>query len=94
MTMSLDLNFVDLPEKKMGGERNRSRIRLETLADALRAQRGKWAEWPWPSSSPYQTGNHINHGRYASLPSEEFQATVRNRVLYVRARTEEEMRQL
>ncbi|AON96777.1 hypothetical protein BI081_gp026 [Mycobacterium phage Tonenili] len=93
MTMSLDLNFVDLPDKQVGGSRSGPRARLKALAEALRAQRGKWAEWPWANSSPYATGNHINHGRYASLPPEEFQATVRNRVLYVRARTEEEMRQ-
>jgi hypothetical protein len=75
---------AELPSKGPRG-RKPDPLLLE-FADFLRENKGQWGKWPIdhkPSTLATRV-NRINKGRDPIFYAEEFEATVRNGVLYVR----------
>lgn len=81
------IKFIDeLPESRNNVQKRKRE--LVEFADALRANPGRWAEYPGPiaAASVYARCNQIRNGSLASFPTKgEFEAAVRERRLYVRA---------
>ncbi len=81
-----DNPFTLIDELPASSYTDRVDILLRQFADALRANPGKWGEWPKPQArgSAHSTGFQIRKGIHGSFPGGEFDATARQGKLYVR----------
>ena len=82
----MQLEFCEPPALQLGGPGRRNNHRFVQMAETLQERPGEWAKWPFDCASPYTVAGHIKQGRYATLPPDRFEALVRARQLYVRAR--------
>ena len=77
-----EFTFVD----ELPPARPRPADLFRQFADVLRANPGRWAEWPTKikSMSAGSTASRINLGLNPTLPATEFEAVAREYVVYVR----------
>lgn len=81
-----NFKFVDELPQREGYKRGPGPKYID-FANALRANPGKWAEFPVQPDDPRLRASRagaIRTGRYAGLPKDEFETVCRNKVIYVR----------
>ena len=83
MPMDAD-DVVFYAEEELPSARPHHRSRYHEFAALLRQNLGLWAAYPGALTSPASRAHAINNDDFGSLPCSQFEAQVRENVLYVR----------